>query len=137
MQARNATLCAVFIPLVFATATLKAQIYQCVDPQTGNKTFSDTACPDHSLGTAIEVGPTNTSDAFASEAELAARRKQQAIESSKFRSNWEQHNQNVADEQKAEAARRRYERQQKQEDWDRRCRDVPTKGTWCKSYLKN
>ena len=32
-----------------------AEIYQCVDPATGKKTFSDRACPDQSRGQELQV----------------------------------------------------------------------------------
>ena len=39
-----------------ASAPLRAEIFRCVDPETGKTTFSDRACPDRSQGDSVQVG---------------------------------------------------------------------------------
>ena len=78
----------------------RSEIYQCIDSETGNRTFSDTACPDKSQGSMIQVGPTNAADPFASESEIAANRKARAIEKSKFKKNWQSQNADAADQKR-------------------------------------
>ena len=39
-----------------ASTPLRAEIFRCVDPETGKSTFSDRACPDRSQGDSVQVG---------------------------------------------------------------------------------
>ena len=97
-----------------------AEIYQCKDPATGNMSFSDTACPDKSHGTAIRVAPTNSSDAFASQYEIAESQRKRAIEQSTFKKDWQDHNASVQKQERTEKALRKEEMEKKQNQWDNR-----------------
>ena len=118
MRRRLLIPCIAFAYLICAPAL--AQIYQCTDPETGNRTFSDTACPNHSTGKAIEVSPTNVSDPFASEADIAARRKERAIEESKFRSNWQDQNEDARAADRALKREQQKQRDELDEKWEHR-----------------
>lgn len=110
--------------MVFAAISneIQAQIYQCIDPETGNRTFSDTACPDKSRGKAISVSPTNSSDSpFENDAHRARVERERAVQNAAFRQGWQDQVESVDRQQQIEESQRNAQARRKQADWDNRC----------------
>ena len=49
------------LALLLCSPSALAQINLCVDPETGQKTFTDKPCPKHAEKTTVEIGTTNSS----------------------------------------------------------------------------
>jgi len=110
---------------VLLSPPLAAQIYQCSDPDTGNRTFSDKDCPDRSIGNTIEMDRTNSSTPFASDAEIVANEKRRAIKRSKFRDAWQAQNrdaQAAVEEKERQRKAKARERERESNEWNARRR---------------
>jgi len=122
---------------VSISSAVQAQIYQCTDPATGNRTFSDTACPDNSRGEAISVSPTNSSDSpFENDAHRARVERERAVQNSAFQQGWKDQVESVGRQQQTAEIERNAQRRRKQADWDNRCSKRGT-GSDCVDYVRD
>ena len=65
------------VAMVFLIAGIAhAEVFKCVDPSTGQMTFTDTACPDKGTGDYVPVQPANGDSAYATD--LAKKQHQEA-----------------------------------------------------------
>ncbi|MEH6517273.1 MAG: DUF4124 domain-containing protein [Halioglobus sp.] len=71
---------AFFVLLVslLATHSANAEVYQCVQPETGRKYFTDKQCPDKSVGDRVQVREANADTGYASASERRAAEQERA-----------------------------------------------------------
>lgn len=84
---KTSILVAHFVCLLALTHSSFAQVFKCVDPATGQTTFTDTACPDKGTGDYISVAPANSDSGYASGVEIEANRRARDTEAEAHRSN--------------------------------------------------